>query len=62
MLYSTAQRHVVLDLHRSPPTGICFIMDLLCQTFVTIWKKKAFWIITVGDPTVDILASLEQKQ
>lgn len=45
-----------------PPTGICFIMDLLCQAFVTTWKKKAFWIITVSDPAVDILASLEQKQ
>jgi hypothetical protein len=37
-------------------------MDLLCQAFVTTWKKKAFWIITVGDPAMDILASLEQKQ
>jgi len=37
-------------------------MDLLCQAFVTTLKKKVFWIITVGDPAVDILASLEQKQ
>lgn len=62
MLYSTAQRHVVLGPTQKPPTGICSIMDLLCQAFVIIWKKKAFWIITVGDPAVDILASLEQKQ
>jgi hypothetical protein len=52
----------VLDLQRSHPLALVSSWDLLCQDFVTVWKTMAFWIITVGDPAVDILASLEQKQ